>query len=351
MKFPKKNLLICLPLCMLSLICLFSACSKDTPAPEEKTKNLVRKYSVMGGIILEIKFYNNGELEQQALKAAYAKVAEVDTTCNIYNSESEISRLNSTAFTKPFACSDLLWDVLIKAKKFYELSDGAFDISAGPLMKLWGFHRKRKTLPTQTEIEQAKKVVGLDKVLFNEQNKSVKFTVDDIQLDLGGIAKGYAVDLAAEAAKKYGIKSGIINLAGNAYCFSEPPPNKKTYVIGIRHPRNKTALCGAVDLLDQSVATSGDYERYVVIDGKKFAHIMNPVTGKPVQEMLAVTVVTPSGATADALSTSIFIKGAKFAKKICQKIPKTSVLIIQTDKTGKETKVVKIGSIWDKCKL
>lgn len=335
---------------LLLAIPVFVGCGKR-PAPQQNHTPLVKQYAVMGGIILEIKFYHSGELEQRAMKAAYAQVAAVDTTCNIYNPESEISKLNATAYNKPFKCSDLLWNVLMKSKKFYELSDGAFDISAGPLMKLWGFHRKRKSLPSQREIDKAKKLVGLNKVIFNEKDQSVKFTVDGIKFDLGGIAKGYAVDLAVEAAEKSGIKSGLINLAGNAYCFPEPPPGKKVYVIGVRHPKNKTALCGAVDLLDQSVATSGDYERYVVINGQKYAHIMNPATGKPVQKMLSVTVVTPSATDSDALSTSIFIKGAKLAEKVRKEIPGTSVLIIKTDETGAKTEVIKIGDIWHNCKL
>jgi len=338
-------------LCVISLITIFSGCGDQSASLPHNPKHLIKQYAVMGGIILEIKFYNNGEREKQAMKAAYEQVSAVNTQCNIYNPESEISKLNKTAYTTPFKCSDLLWDVLIKSKKFYELSDGAFDISAGPLMKLWGFHRKRKSLPSKEEIEKARKVVGLDKIIFNKQDKSIKFTVDGIKLDLGGIAKGYAVELAAEAAKKHGIKSGLINLGGNAYCFPEPPPGKKVYVIGVRHPRDKTALCGAVELLDKSVATSGDYERYVVINGQKYAHIMDPTTGKPVQKMLAVTVVTPNATTADALSTSIFIKGAKFAEKVKTEIPGTSVLIIQTDTTGEKTEVIKIGDIWGNCQL
>jgi len=339
-------------LCLLITVGFFTACTQQPSAAKKEEKSILyRQYSVMGNISLEIKFYQNGPLEQKAAKAAYKKVAEVDTICNIYNPESEISHLNSTAFEKTFICSDLLWDVLVKSKKYYTLTNGAFDISAAPLMKLWCFHRKRKTMPSQEEIEKVKKYVGLDKVIFNEQNKSIKFTIKGIKLDLGGIAKGFAIDQAADAAKKCGIKSGLINLSGNAYCFPEPPPGKKTYLIGVRHPRNKKALCGAVDLLGESVATSGDYERYVIINGQKFAHIMNPVTGKPVQKMLSVTVVTPLGVTADALSTGIFINGAKFAEKVCRKIPKTSVLIIQTDETGKKTEMIKIGNIWNNCKL
>lgn len=340
MKIPKLKPVLSLLLLSVFLV----SCGKDD-------KTLVRRYAVMGGVILEIKFYNNGEMEQKAMQAAYEQVAAVDKTCNIYDPESELSRLNASAFEKSFKCSALLWEVLKKSQDFYIMTEGAFDVSSGPLMKLWGFHRKRKTLPTAEEIAQARKVVGLDKVIFNGEEKSIKFLRKGINLDLGGIAKGFAVEKAADAAKKCGVKSGLINLAGNAYCFPEPPPGKKMYVIGVRHPRDKTGLCGTVNLLGQSVATSGDYERYVVIDGQKFAHIMNPTTGRPIQNMLAVTVVTPSATASDALSTGIFIKGKDFAQKVSKKIPGTSVLIIKTDKTGEKTEVIKIGKIWGNCQI
>ena len=332
-------------------ICVLNGCKKNPVSDSTQAKLLMRQYAVMGGIILKIKFYNNGELEHKAMKAAYAKVIAVDKACNIYNPESEISRLNSNAYDKPFKCSTLLWNILIKSKEFYELSGGAFDISSAPLMALWGFHRKRKTLPSQKEINAIKKRIGLNKVIFNHTTQSIKFKVKGMKLDLGGIAKGYAVVLAANAAKQCGVKTGLINLSGNAYCFPQPPPGKNTYIVGVQHPRDKTAICGTINLLNQSVATSGDYERYVLINGQKFAHIMNPVTGIPVENMLSVTVVTPNAIDSDALSTAIFIKGAKFAEKITKKINNTNVLIIYTEKNTNKTKIIRIGNIWNKCHI
>jgi thiamine biosynthesis lipoprotein len=303
----------------------------------------VKDYAVMGGVILEIKLYNNDSNALKVVKAAYLKVKEVDDVCNIYNPESELSRLNNSAFNKPFKCSELLWNVLMKSEQFYKLSNGAFDVSSAPLMSLWGFHRKKKKLPPKKAIDEIKKIIGLDKVVFNHKQKTVQFTLDGMKLDLGGIAKGYAVQLAADELKKFGIIRGIVNLAGNAYCFPEAPPNYKSYKVGIRNPLKKDSVCGVVQMLNQSIATSGNYERFVVIDGKRYAHIMNPVTCKPVEGVYAVTVVTPNATDSDALSTAVFINGSKFAEKVCEEIPGTSILIIKPNKNNKKVEILKFG--------
>lgn len=313
---------------------------------EKTTKT--RSYSVMGGILLEVKLYGTDNDLEAAFDAVYRQVEQVDKTCDIYKSDSELSRLNQTAYKKPFVCSELLWNLLLESKKYYEISEGSFDISATPLMKLWGFYRKRKTLPSPVEVAEAKKNIGLDKVIFDMKKRSIRFKVPGMRLDLGGIAKGFAVDLAAKAAKKQNVKVGIINLSGNAYCFQEPFPGKEKYVIGVRDPLHKNMICGTVSLLNQSVATSGDYERYVIINGKHYAHIMDPRTGDPVENMLSVTVITPSATAADALSTTIFINGANFAEQFHAKHPETSFLIIRKNEDG-NSEMIKIGDIWSEC--
>ncbi len=331
----------------LALIILVTTVSCNMKSNNAK---VVKQYSVMGGIILEVQLYGNPDTLNSAFDTIYQQVHRVDKVCNLYNPKSELSRLNDTAYEKPFICSDLLWNVLMESKRYYELSGGAFDISATPLMKLWGFYRKRKTLPSEIELREAQKLVGLHKVIFDLKAKSVKFTEPGMRLDLGGIAKGYAVNLAATYAKKENVQIGIINLAGNAYCFPKPFPGKKAYTIGVRDPLDKNLICGTVEMLNQSVATSGDYERYVVINGRHYTHIMNPKTGDPIENMLSVTIITPSATVSDALSTTVFIKGAKFAEQYHKDHPDTSFLIIHRN-SNSEAESIKIGDAWNMCTL
>ncbi len=324
------------------------------PKPvESKTeaKKATRNYPIMG-TMASVTLYGPYELTEKAADTVYDVFKEVETTCNIFNPQSELARLNKEAFEHPFKCSPLLWDALQGGRKAWKMSNGAFDITARPLMVLWGFYRKQKKLPSAEEINKALSVVGLDKVEFNDKNRTVKFKVKGMSFDLGGIAKGFAVDRAVNAVKKLGVKRGIINLAGNMYCFPEPPPGRDFYLIGIRNPVCKAEECGIIEIKDISIATSGNYERYVVIDGKRYTHIMNVKTGQPVTGMLSVSVVTPLAETADALSTSIFINGEEFARKICSELPRTSALIIrESNQPGKKFDIIKIGEIWEEINL
>eukprot|EP00831_Metopus_contortus_P084193 TRINITY_DN9498_c0_g2_i1.p1 TRINITY_DN9498_c0_g2~~TRINITY_DN9498_c0_g2_i1.p1 ORF type:complete len:384 (-),score=85.71 TRINITY_DN9498_c0_g2_i1:257-1408(-) len=315
--------------------------------------NLHHEYRMLPlmGTMCEISLYGRKNLAEKAADAAADKFREVQDICNIFNPESEISKLNRSAFDAPFKCSQLLWNVLQKSREAYDVSGGAFDITAKPLMDLWGFYRKRgENLPSADEVSAARRLVGLERVHFDDDARTVQFTVKGMSFDLGGIAKGYAVDVAAAAVLTTGISRGLINLGGNMYCLPDPPPGKKNYRIGITNPLNKKTGCGVVEGKDISLATSGNYERYVMIDGVQYTHIMNVKTGIPVRDMLSVTVITDHAVDADFLSTSIFINGPEFAKEVCKRFHDTQVLIIRRDAEG-SPEVIKIGKIWGEITL
>ncbi len=314
-----------------------------------QTHNEYRSYPIMG-TMAEVSLYGSEKTTVQAADTVYNTFKEVETVANIFNPQSELSRLNSTADSQPFQCEPLLWDILQHARRAWKLSGGSFDVTARPLMVMWGFYvKERKGLPAEAERLKALANVGLDKVVFDDTAHTVRFLQKGISIDLGGIAKGYAVDLAVGRIKAMGINQGVVNLAGNMYCFPAPPPGKTAYNIGIRDPLDKNSGCGMVSVVNTSLATSGNYERYVTIDGRQYTHIMNVKTGMPVENMLAVTVVTPQAVDADLLSTSIFINGEDFARRICREIPGTSVLLIRPGKEYPE--VIKIGDIWGEIKL
>ncbi len=306
----------------------------------------VRRFPVMG-TVCELKFWESPDLAAKAADEAAAAIREVEGICNIFDKESEIARLNAGAFEKPFKCGPLLWDVLSHARRFNTISEGSFDIAVKPLMILWGFYRKRGELPARPEIEKALKTVGMDKIAFDDKERTVKFLVDGMGLDLGGVAKGYALDVAADRVLKLGARRGIINLGGNMRCLPLPPPGRDAYLVGVRDPFDKDAIIGEIKLLNCCVGTSGDYERYVVIDGRHYTHIMDPKTGLPVENMLSVSVVTPLGVESDGLSKYPFIRGPEAAKILCERIPNTSILVIRRDPRNPEKIVMDaFGSIW-----
>ncbi|MDR0933077.1 MAG: FAD:protein FMN transferase, partial [Victivallales bacterium] len=213
------------------------------------------------GTVAKFTFFSSAENSQKAATVAREVFEKVQNLCNLYDPVSELARLNASAAIAPFKCSPELWFLLLESRKAYAFSDGAFDISAKPLLDLWGFYRKRgDSLPTEREIADAKAKVGLDKVVFNERKRSVKFTVSGMSFDLGGIAKGYAVDRAYEAVLKLGIRRGVIDLGGNLRLFPEPPIGQVAYRVGVKNPTNSGELLNEVlQLCDISLSTSGNY--------------------------------------------------------------------------------------------
>lgn len=336
------KILIIVILCSLTWIYLFP---KDTSL-NTNTQKTERNFTVMGTFAHTV-IYGNTELTEKASDEVRKIFSKIEKTCNIFDPESEISRLNKTAYTKSFKCSPLLWNIFNSSRRDYDISGGAFDVSARPLMLLWGFYRKRgDTLPSAKEIKEAQGKTGLNKIIFDNKNHTVKFTLPDMSVDFGGMAKGVAVEIAVQKITMMGIKHGIIDLGGNMYCLGRPPAPKKFYTIGIRDPLTKDKVCAKLLLTNKAVATSGNYERYVTIKGRHYTHIMNPKSGKPVEDMLSVSVISPSAGDADFLSTTIFILGSDFAKLICQSNPELGVFIIRRNPENKaETETIKIGNL------
>ena len=239
------------------------------------------------------------------------------TDCaNVHDPESELGRLNRLAYDAPFACSNMLWQMILEAERAWHFSGGAFDITVKPLMDLWGFYRKRGSVPAPEEIASAGKKVGFDKLELDKTQKTLRFKVPGMALDLGGIAKGYALDLAAARIGKK-IPSGVLDLGGNLKFLSAPPPGKQFYLVGIRNPGDPEKL--APQTLQcapgTAVSTSGAYERNVVYGGRIYGHIMDPVQGCPPPVEHAATVSCRSATRADWLSTAVFLRGDALAEK------------------------------------
>jgi len=310
-----------------------------------KAVELERGYPVMG-TWASVTFYGDKGVVERAADAVQDTFKLVEAHCSRFNPDSELSRLNASAFQKPFRCGDLLWGVLVEAKRFHELSGGSFDVTVTPLMELWGFYRKQNRLPSSPEVAQSMAKVGFDKVELDAKTHEVRFKSPGVQIDLGGIAKGYAVDLACAAAVQAGARSGVVNLGGNLRCLPEPPPGKASYAIGLKNPFDKEATIGDFQALDLAAATSGNYEKYVTIDGKRYTHIMDPSTGKPVTGSIAVTVVGPSATVCDALSTTCFVKGAAAVRPLLDKLGYSAFFICEKPGKPEENEQIEIGSTW-----
>jgi thiamine biosynthesis lipoprotein len=286
------------------------------------------------GTRAECTFY---DCDREQAEAAFAAVERefdrVAKACNLYDPESELSRLNRTADREPFVCSPLLWAVLTEARRANAASSGAFDISVKPLMDLWGFYRKRQKIPSPEELAAALNRVGMEKVEWDDLRRAVRFRTPGMALDLGGIAKGYALDLAAAAVRELGIKSGVIDLGGNLYLLPEPPPEREDYRIGIRSPSGTGCSGEVLELKGPcAVSTSGSYERFVVLEGKRYGHVVDPVTGDAPYLNRSATAVAPTGIEADWLSSAAFLRGEELIPQLKRFVPGAEITITAADK-------------------
>lgn len=281
---------------------------------------LVADIEVMS-TVAEITLPADENAEDNIIAAAEELVA-VQDFCNVFDETSEISKLNSTAGEAPFECSVELYAILSEARRAYAVSGGRFDISCLPLMKLWGFHGGADGLsrPDDDEIAAVLTLTGLDKVVFDDTARTVHFPVKGMKFDLGGIAKGYAVDRAVDALIARGCPAGVVNLGGNLRVLPAGINRGGKYGVGIKNPLNPASVCYSITIDGgYAVATSGSYERFVEIDGVYYSHIIDPSTGEPVfSNVLSATVVAPSAMQADWLSTAVFIGGEEFARKLVE---------------------------------
>ena len=293
------------PLLMVSvlLFLVFGFLFSAEPAADPRVRF---RFPVMGTEAVVILFAPQEQAEKahQGVKEAFDRVLQI---ANPYDPESEVSRLNRTASTAPFVCSEDLWTMLQAAREAWKISGGAFDVTARPIMDLWGFYRiaPDRHAPDEKERKEVLAKVGLDKVRFDDTEHSVCFTVPGMALDLGGLAKGYAVDLALEAIRREGITRGSVNLGGNLGLL-DPPPTQMGWIIALFAP-DRTVADHICLLKNTAVSTSGDYERYILVDGEKIGHIVDPRTGRPVHREYSVSAIASSALRADILSTVFYL--------------------------------------------
>lgn len=270
--------------------------------------------------------------DQIAIASAFKEIEKIDKIANNFDPNSEISRFNAVG--KIQASPDLL-NMVRESLKYYTLSQGAFDITVGPLVKIWkekireAENKSRGlTLPAENQIKKALSLVGSNKISLNSNESSIRFTQSGMSIDFGAIAKGYAADQAVKRLKELGVRSALVNAGGNIYCLGRKGSRK--WRIGIRHPRKPDEIAFYLDLENQAVATSGDYEQFFILDKKRYSHIIDPKTGYPVDNKLSsVTIIAPDATASDGLSTTVFVLGKEKGLELAGKIDGVKVKIVE----------------------
>ena len=264
---------------------------------------------------------------EKILDGAFSLIRQLEKKFSVYIPDSELSQLN---IKKKIEASDDLKYVIEKSIYISKITGGAFDITVLPLIKLYRVAEKRGMAPSDKEIRDIMQYTGYGKIKIKGNMIEIP---DKTELDAGGIAKGYIVDRTAEFLKRQGMIGGLVNAGGDIYCFGENPEGRK-WRIGIRDPFHKGRIIKTLYVSNCGVATSGDYERYLYIKGKKYGHIINPLTGRTVQDFpVSVTVIAPDATTADGLATAFFVLGAEKGLALADKLKDVGLFVI--DGTGK----------------
>lgn len=265
----------------------------------------------------------------EAAKAAFDRIHALNGVLSDYDPQSELRRLcDTSAEGNPVRVSDDLWRVLTRSQEIAERSKGAFDVTVGPIVRLWRSARHTKELPSARSLNRARAKVGYRLMRLHENDKTVELLRPKMRLDLGGIAKGYAVDEAMKVLRKRGIERMMIDAGGNLG-LGGPPPDRTGWRIGVAQPEADKPPRQYLTLSNCSVSTSGDLWQYTVIGSVRYSHLIDPRDGTPLTGRMSVTVVGPNGMTADALSSAVAVLGPEKGLKLIENTPNTAAMIVR----------------------
>jgi thiamine biosynthesis lipoprotein len=251
---------------------------------------------------------------QTAVQAAFDEVRRLDQMLSNYKQHSEWSEVNRDAAERPVTVSPELFDLLSACLEYSRQSEGAFDISVGPLMKVWGFYKGSGRLPHRAEVEAALQKVGYRHIHLDPAARTVRFDRPGVEIDPGGIGKGYAVDRMVDALVQKGIQVALVAGSGSSiYGMGAPPTEPRGWRVQIRDPRDERKTAAEVFLKNESMSTSGSYEKFFRAEGKMYSHLMDPRTGYPAQGTSSVSVVSPKTLDSEAWTKPYFINGRQWA--------------------------------------
>ncbi|MCI1944461.1 FAD:protein FMN transferase [Clostridium luticellarii] len=311
---------------MTMCMVLLSSCMNisDDSEPISKTEYML-------GTICTITVYDSES--ETAIDKAFSRIKEIENKMSVNKSGTEVDKVADASGKDFVKVSDDTFYVIKKGKYYSGKSGGVFDITIGPLVKLWGIGTDRARVPSQQEIDEKKSLINYKDIILDEKDKKVMLARSGMSLDLGGIAKGYSADEAVKILKNNGVKHAIVNLGGNILTINGNLDGKP-WNIGIQNPfKARGSSVGTVGVTNKTVVTSGIYERYFEKDGKRYHHILNPFTGYPMDSDLAsVTLVTDISIDADAMTKNIFYLGLNKGAEYVKNIPGLNAIFITKNK-------------------
>lgn len=281
-----------------------------------------REGSSMGTKIHVRLWAENAALGEQALDNAFAEMQRIDHAFSPYKPASELSTVNRQAFDQPVSLSAELCGLIERSLQFSQLTQGAFDITFASVGFQYDYRQAKK--PSEQQLQQSLPAVNYR--LITLENCTLRFADKRVKIDLGGIAKGHAVDAVAALMQKQGIENASITAGGDSYLLGDR--HGKPWVIGVRHPRDENNIVAVIPLENAALSTSGDYERFFEENGVRYHHILNPKTGRSATGIQSVTIIGDHGWRTDALSTSVFVLGVDKGLKLINDLAGIDAIII-----------------------
>lgn len=291
-------------------------------------KPFAQSLKLMGNIFtITVVAANNG-MAQKYIDAAIAEIRRIEQLLTTYSADSQTSKINENAGIAPVAVNREVFDLIERSIAISKITQGAFDITYGSIDKsLWNFDKGMTSLPSKEEALKRVHLINYNNILIDKENATVFLKEKGMRLGFGGIGKGYAAEMAKALLVKEGVKSGIINASGDLTAWGLQPGGNP-WRIGISNPDRPQDIFSYLEISGKAVATSGNYEKYVIIGGKKYSHTIDPKSGLPISGIKSVTVISGNAEFADAMATPIAVMGIKAGLYLIDQIPELHCIII-----------------------
>jgi len=277
------------------------------------------------GTNIEVELWDNDVFHAKGcIEQVMDEMQRINQDMSPYIKTSELYRINQLAATQPVRISQEMYDLIKRSFYFSEISHGAFDITFASIGYRYDYRKHIK--PSDAEIKASLKEISYRHIKLDPKHRTIRFSMPGVRIDLGGIAKGHAVDNSIALLEKCGIKDAMVTAGGDSRILGDH--DGRPWMIGIKNPRHKSDSIVAIPLSNTAVSTSGDYERYFIKNGVRYHHILNPRTGKSVHSTRSVTIIGPDATTTDGLSTTIFVMGAKPGLALLERLKGIDAVII-----------------------
>ena len=282
------------------------------------------------GTRFEITLVSTQEAANQYLNAAQGEIERIERLISSWDANSQTAEINRQAGITPVKVAKELYDLIARSIEISKITQGAFDISYAALDPVWFFDGRMKAVPSESQRLKSVQNIGFKDLVLNAKEQTVYLPKKGMKIGFGAIGKGYAADATKKLMKSLGVSSGIINASGDLTSWGKKPDGTD-WQVGISNPENPTKVFSWFPVRDAAVATSGNYEKYVTLEGKQYSHIMDPRTGMPVSGIKSVTVFAPNAELADAFATAVFIMGIDTGIDTISQLPGMSCIIVDAE--------------------